>query len=105
MACTKSTTRWRDPPLTVQIEGKTFTTVDWSLGGLLVDEVPDRGWQPGQQLDVKIGLEPKKTYPERIEVVRYIADTRRLAVKVRRFASCLMQVKRDCDAAGLEPAE
>lgn len=98
-------TRWRDPPLTVQIEGRTFTTVDWSLGGLLIGDIPDRGWEPGQQLDIKIGLEAKKLYPERIEVVRYIGDAKRLAIKVRRFASVLMQIKRECDAAGLEPAE
>jgi len=35
--------------------------------------------------------------------VRYI-EGNRLAVKVRRFASVLMQIKRECDVAGLEPA-
>jgi hypothetical protein len=97
-------TRWRDPPLMVQIEGRSYTTVDWSLGGLLVAEIADRGWQPGQQIDIKVGLEGKKLYAERIEVVRYIAETSRLAIKVRRFASVLMQIKRDCDQAGLDPA-
>jgi hypothetical protein len=97
-------TRWRDPQISVQIENRTYTTADWSLGGLLIDDIADRNWQPGQQIDIKIGLEPKKLYAERIEVVRYVADTKRLAVKVRRFASVLMQIKRDCDAAGLEPA-
>jgi hypothetical protein len=97
-------TRWRDPSLTVTLEGKTYTTIDWSLGGLLIGDVPDRGWQPGQQLDIKVGLEGKKIYAERIEVVRYIPEGNRLAIKVRRFASVLMQIKRDCDMAGLEPA-
>ncbi len=100
-------TRWRDPPLTVMLEGKAFTTLDWSLGGLLIDEVPDRerGWQPGQQIDIRVGLDAAKLHAERVEIVRYMAEERRLAVKVRRFASVLMQVKRDCEAAGLEPAD
>jgi len=98
-------TRWRDPPLTVIINGKSYATVDWSLGGMLVGDIADLGWQPGQQLDIRVGLEPKKLYSERIEVVRYIAEGSRLAIKVRRFASVLMQIKRDCDMAGLEPSD
>lgn len=97
-------TRWRDPPLVVLIEGKTYSTVDWSLGGLLVGDIADRGWQPGQQVDVKIGLDAAKLHAERIEIVRYIAEGNRLAIKVRRFASVLMQIKRECDQAGLDPA-
>ena len=97
-------TRWRDPALTVVIDGKTYTTIDWSLGGMLLGDFPDRGWNPGQQVDIKVGLEGKKMYAERIEVVRYIPEGNRLAIKVRRFASVLMQIKRDCDMAGLEPA-
>jgi hypothetical protein len=97
-------TRWRDPPLVVMVEGRAFTTVDWSLGGLLIADIPDRGWQPGQQLDIKIGLDAAKLHAERIEIVRYIAEGNRLAIKVRRFASVLMQIKRECDMAGLEPA-
>jgi len=97
-------TRWRDPELTVMIDGRAFTTVDWSLGGLLLADIPDRNWQPGQQLDIKIGLDAAKLHAERIEIVRYIAEESRLAVKVRRFASVLMQIKRECDMAGLEPA-
>lgn len=96
-------TRWRDPELVVVIDGETYTTIDWSLGGMLVAEVDDRDWAPGQPIDVKVGLTPDKLYSERIEVVRYIRDTRRLAVKCRRFASVLMQLKRDCDADGIEP--
>jgi len=98
-------TRWRDPPLTVMIEGRAYTTIDWSLGGLLIADVPERNWQPGLVLDVKIGLDAAKAHPEKVEVVRYMAEEKRLAVKVRRFASVLMQVKRECDAAGLEPSE
>jgi hypothetical protein len=36
--------------------------------------------------------------------VRYIAEGNKLALKARRFASVLLQIKRDCDMAGLEPA-
>jgi hypothetical protein len=98
-------TRWRDPPLTVMVEGRAFSTIDWSLGGLLIGDIPDRGWKPAQQIDIKIGLDAAKLHAERVEIVRYLADEHRLAVKVRRFASVLMQVKRECEMAGLEPAE
>src|SRR5262249_20073828 len=100
-------TRWRDPPLTVLIAGTpgTFTTADWSLGGMLIDQVPDKGWQPGQQLDVKIGIEGGKQYVEKTEVAATLRKNTRPAAKPRRFASVLMQVKRDCDAAGMEPSE
>jgi len=97
-------TRWSDPPLIVMIEGRAFATADWSLGGFLIADIPDKGWQPGQQIDIKVGLDAAKLYAERIEIVRYIAEGNRLAVKVRRFASVLMQIKRDCDVAGLEPS-
>jgi hypothetical protein len=97
--------RWRDPALIVQIEGQSYATVDWSLGGILVAEIADLGWRPGQQLGIKVGLEANKLHPERVEVVRYLADSMRLAIKVRRFASALMQVKHDCKTAGLEPTE
>jgi len=97
-------TRWREPKLVVVIAGKTYTTIDWSLGGLLVGDIQDAGWKPGQPLDVKVGLEGQKPYAEKIEVVRYIAEGNKLALKTRRFASVLLQIKRDCDMAGLEPA-
>src|SRR5258708_18020992 len=97
-------TRWRDPPLVVVIDGRTYTTVDWSLGGLLVADIPDRGWQPRQQVDIKVGLSADKLHAERIEIVRYIPETSRLAIKSRRFASVLMQIKRERDAAGRDPA-
>ena len=100
-------TRWSDPPLVVQVGGRTFKTADWSLGGMLIAEWPEGNWEPGMPLDVKLSideLEGAKVYQEKIEVVRYISDKHALACKTRRFASVLMQIKRDCDAAGMEPS-
>jgi hypothetical protein len=100
-------TRWRDPVLEVQVGGRVFKTEDWSLGGLLLADWPDGNWEPGMPLDVKVTipeLQGSKVYQEKIEVVRYIAEKHALAVKTRRFASILMQIKRDCDAAGMEPS-
>ena len=100
-------TRWSDPPLIVQVGGRTFKTADWSLGGILIADWPDGNWEPGMPLDVKLSideLEGAKVYQEKIEVVRYIAEKHALACKTRRFASVLMQIKRDCDAAGMEPS-
>lgn len=100
-------TRWTDPPLVVVVGGRTFKTADWSLGGMLIAEWPEGNWEPGMPLDVKVSideLDGAKVYQEKIEVVRYIAEKKALAVKTRRFASILMQIKRDCDAAGMEPS-
>jgi hypothetical protein len=97
-------TRWRDPSLVVTIAGRPFGTVDWSLGGALIADVENRGWRCGQTIDVKIGLERDKLYADKMVVVRYIAEQRCLAIRARRFASVLMQVKRDCDRMRIEPA-
>lgn len=97
-------TRWRDPTLVVAIAGRPFSTVDWSLGGVLVADIENRGWRCGQTIDVKIGLEGDKLHGDKMVVVRYSAEQRRLAIRARRFASVLMQVKRDCDRLGVEPA-
>jgi hypothetical protein len=96
-------TRWRKPPIIVMIAGRSFTSIDWSLGGALLEEVDDRGWRPGQPIDAKIKIADGKVHADKLEVVRYIAEGRRLAIRSRRFASVFMQLKRDCDAAGLEP--
>ncbi len=95
-------TRWRDPSLVIELGGRAFTTVDWSLGGALVAEVENRGWKCGQSIDVKIGLSGGRLHPDKMVVVRYIPETKRLAIRARRFASVLMQVKRDCDVAGIQ---
>lgn len=91
-------TRWREPPLMVVIGGRCFTTSNWSLSGILIDAFDLDGHRPGDQIEVMVGLTRERLYKERIEIVRYSAEARQLAVKSRRFASVLMQVKRDCDA-------
>jgi len=96
-------TRWRQPPLKVAIGGRAFNTADWSLGGALVADVEGGSWKTGQTIDVKIGLPDGKLHGDKMVVVRYSPEQKRLAIRSRRFASVLMQVKRDCDAAGLEP--
>lgn len=96
-------TRWRKPPLVVAIGGRRYDTVDWSLGGALLGEVENRGWKTGQSIDVNIGLPDGKLHADKMVVVRYSPEQKRLAIRSRRFASVLMHAKRDCDAAGLEP--
>jgi hypothetical protein len=96
-------TRWTNPPIVVAIGGRTYSTIDWSLGGALLEEVENRGWKCGQPIDVKIGLPDGKLHADKMVVVRYSPEQKRLAIRSRRFASVFMLVKRDCDAAGLEP--
>jgi len=95
--------RWTDPPLVVALNGKTFSSLDWSLGGIAIGEVPEADWHRGQLIDVKIGVSRDKLHADRMEVVRFDPDTGCLALRSRRFASVLMIVKHDCDIAGLEP--
>jgi hypothetical protein len=101
-------TRWTDPQLVVVIEtkpvAKTFTTANWSLSGLLIEVPTDGAWKPGQLIEIKVGLTAEQLHPEQFEVVRHCPETHQLAVKSRRFASVLVQVKRDCDAAEMSPA-
>lgn len=96
-------TRWQKPALRIAIGGREYGTIDWSLGGALLQEVEERGWKCGQTIDVQIGLEDGKLHGDKMLVVRYIPNDKRLAIRTRRFASVLMQVKRECDAAGTEP--
>lgn len=96
-------TRWRAPPIVVAIGGKTYGTIDWSLGGALLEDVDERGWKCGQTIDVQIGLADGKRHADKMLVVRYISNDRRLAIRTRRFASVFMQVKRECEANGVEP--
>lgn len=94
--------RWTDPQLVVVIGGRTYATANWSLGGLLIEEFPDEARKAGEEIEIKIGLDSARLYPERVEIVR-LGDNK-LALKSRRFASVLLQIKRECDAEGLEPA-
>jgi hypothetical protein len=97
-------TRWRDPPLVVVIGERSFTTDNWSLGGMLIDEIDPEGYRTGDQIDVQVGLRRERLYKERFEIVRVDAEARRLAVKSRRFTSALMLIKRECDLAQCSPA-
>ena len=96
-------TRWRKPSLVVAIAGQKFSTLDWSLGGALLGDVDNQGWKCGQPIDVKIGLPDGKLHGDKMVIVRYIPEQKRLAIRSRRFTSVLMQVKRDCDTSGQDP--
>lgn len=95
-------TRWSDPPLVVVIGTRTYATANWSLGGLLIEEFAGETRKAGDEIEIKVGLDQARLYSERVEIVRL--EEKRLALKSRRFASVLLQIKRDCDADGLEPA-
>jgi hypothetical protein len=96
-------TRWRKPSLVVAINGQTFSTLDWSLGGALLGDVDNQGWKCGQAVDVKIGLPDGKLHVDKMVIVRYSPEQKRLAIRSRRFTSAFMQAKRDCDTSGNEP--
>ncbi|HUB95625.1 MAG TPA: hypothetical protein VL993_06890, partial [Stellaceae bacterium] len=70
---------------------------------MLLGEVENRGWKCGQAIDVKVGLSEDELHDDRMIVARYDLEHKQLAIRTRRFASVLLQVKRECDRAGLEP--
>jgi hypothetical protein len=96
-------TRWHDPQLVVVIGSRRFSTADWSLAGLLIDEFDAEARKAGEVIDIQVGVAGGPLYKERVEIVRYCEETRQLAVKSCRFASVLMQIKRDCEARQLDP--
>ena len=95
--------RWHDPHLVVVIGTRRFTTADWSLAGLLIEEFDVESRKAGDVIDIQVGVEGGPLYKERVEIVRCCEETRQLAVKSCRFASVLMQIKRDCEALQLDP--
>jgi hypothetical protein len=95
-------TRWRAPPLMVAIGERSFNTADWSLGGAMVAEVENRGWKCGQTINVKIGLPKGELRDDQMVIVRYSPEQRQLAIRSRSTASVLTEMKRECDAAGVQ---
>ena len=100
----RSFPRWRNPTITLSVGARTFRTVDWSLGGVLVGDVGDGAWKCGQMVDVRVGVSATALRDDRMIVVRYDADQKRLAIRARPQGTVLDAVRRDCEAAGLAPA-
>jgi hypothetical protein len=99
----RSFVRYVDPSLVVEMGGKRYQTVDWSLGGLLVGEIELKG-AIGSLVTIKVKVEGGNIYEERATIVRYDADKQQLALQFRRFGSALVKIKRECEGLGLDPS-
>jgi hypothetical protein len=93
--------RWRAPVLTVVIGGQTYASADWSLAGVLIAGVGDRGWIQGQALDAALGLSVERLFETPLEVVCYRPAHALLGARCRQLASTLLEIKRACERVGI----
>ena len=95
--------RYSDPTLVFVIGGRRYLTIDWSLGGARIGGVEQSPGTVGALVSVKLKVEGGKLYEDKATIVRYDPDSKELAVQFRRFGSCLVAIKRECAAMGLDP--
>lgn len=95
--------RYVFPPLVVVIGRARYRTADWSLGGLLVAGVDQPPVAEGELITVKLGLENGKAYEEQATVVKFWEKKNQMAVRFRRFGSCMVAIKREAELRGQEP--
>jgi len=95
--------RYVFPPLVVVIGRARYRTADWSLGGLLVAGVDQPPVPEGELITIKLGLENGKAYEEQATVVKFWEKKSQMAVRFRRFGSCMVAIKREAELRGQEP--
>ena len=95
--------RYVFPPLVVVIGRARYRTADWSLGGLLVAGIEKRPAAEGELITIKLGLENGKAFEEQATVVKYWEKKGQMAVRFRRFGSCMVAIKREAELRGQEP--
>jgi hypothetical protein len=96
--------RYVYPQLTVVIGRKKFLTADWSLGGLLVDDIEHAPAPDGTLLTVHMGIEGGKLHEEQANIVRHWDKRKQLALRFRRFGSAMIAIKREAERRGMEPS-
>jgi hypothetical protein len=94
--------RWRTPTLTAVIDGRQFNTENWSLGGVLLKDVEDRGWTSGAPIELSIGITGGTLRTGMMIVVRHDPGAKLLALRPYPSSPVLMDVKGDCDKAGIK---
>ena len=95
--------RYVFPPLVVVIGRARYRTADWSLGGLLIANVEQPLAAEGEIITIKLGLENGKAYEEAATVVKFWEKKNQMAVRFRRFGSCMVAIKREAELRGQEP--
>lgn len=96
--------RYTDPSLVVEIGGRRYQTVDWSLGGALIAGIERLPMPIGKVLIIKIKVEGGPFHQERATIIRHDPDAKVLALQFRRFGSSLVAIKRACESLGMDPS-
>jgi hypothetical protein len=95
--------RYVFPPLVVFIGRTRFETADWSLGGLALANVETPPGPNGSLVNVRLGLDTDKMYEEAATIVKHWEKRNQLALRFRRFGSCMVAIKREAELRGLDP--
>jgi hypothetical protein len=95
--------RYVFPPLVVVMGRGRYRTADWSLGGLLIAGIDQPPVAEGDLVTIKLGLENGKAYEEQATVVKFWEKKGQMAVRFRRFGSCMVAIKREAELRGQEP--
>jgi len=95
--------RYVFPPLVVVIGRGRYRTADWSLGGLLIAGMEQPPAAEGELITIKLGLENGKAYEEQATVVKFWEKKSQVAVRFRRFGSCMVAIKREAELRGQDP--
>ena len=95
--------RYVFPPLVVVMGRGRYRTADWSLGGLLIAGVEQLPAAEGELITIKLGLENGKAYEEQATIVKFWEKRNQLAVRFRRFGSCMVAIKREAELRGQDP--
>lgn len=95
--------RYVFPPLVVVFGRGRHRTADWSLGGLLIAGVDQPPAAEGEIITIKLGLENGKAYEEQATIVKFWEKKNQMAVRFRRFGSCMVAIKREAELRGQEP--
>ena len=94
--------RFTDPMLEVHVEGISYTTVNWSIGGLLIAaQLP---LVKGKTFRVRLhNPDFPAFYADTVEVVANDTATKKIALKFRAADNATLQIIRELKVAGGEP--
>lgn len=89
------------PTLVISIDGKTYLTRDWSLGGVLLSHYFGRR-EPGQEIDGNVGVVTASgRYPFKAVAVRQNAERGELALQFSHLSDAASALLKDA-SSGIE---
>ncbi len=97
--------RYKEPPLVVVIAGKSYTTLNWSLGGLRIAcDITE--FSVGQVLTASFHAEPLPgiSHAVKVQVVRLDEDANYAALAFPTLDNAVMELIKQLRKAGMDPA-